>query len=120
MTRESALRCRFRAYGSALEVPVFEQEHLVRIVQEAVSNAVRHSGATAVDVDVYHAEHSVRVRVSDNGRGFELDKLRHAEGHWGIMFMRERAQQIGAEITIMSAPSEGTVVECSVPYANVE
>jgi signal transduction histidine kinase len=120
ITKDTALRLSVRVHGSASPMPPFEQEQLLRIVQEAVNNAVRHSGGTAIELDAYHSGRSVRVRIRDNGRGFEVDRVAHARGHWGITFMRERAQQIGAEIDIMSSPSEGTIVECNVPLSKTK
>jgi signal transduction histidine kinase len=117
ITKNTPLRLTVRVHGSASPLPAFEQEQLLRIVQEAVNNAVRHSGATGIELDAFHSDRSVKVRIRDNGRGFEVDRLAHGQGHWGITFMRERAQQIGAEIDIISSPSEGTIVECHVPLS---
>jgi signal transduction histidine kinase/ligand-binding sensor domain-containing protein len=120
ITDASALRCSFTLHGPVSPVPARVQEHILRIVQEALNNAIRHSDATAIVIDACYTERAVKVRVSDNGRGFEVDRLTHSNGHWGITFMRERAHQIGATIDIMSSPSEGTTVECSVPLLKAE
>lgn len=87
-----------------------------RIVLEAVTNALRHSGANNIKVSMATEAGRARIVVSDNGRGFSTD-ARAPEGHFGIQGMRERAQQLGAALAIRSAPAQGTSVELSVKFS---
>ena len=91
----------------------------MRIGQEAVLNAARHAQAHTIRMHVNFAGNTVALRVADDGRGFDADRA--AEGttdHYGITTMRERAEQVGGHVTIISRPGEGTVVEAVVPVAN--
>jgi signal transduction histidine kinase/ligand-binding sensor domain-containing protein len=88
------------------------QEHLLRIVLEAVRNAVRHAQATEVHVDVsFSAPRQVRIRIMDNGCGFDLATGSRKPGHWGLATMRERARKVGAEIEIAASPGQGTRID---------
>ncbi len=79
-----------------------------RIAQEALNNAVKHAGATGVTVSVDCTAREVLLRVSDNGRGFDLAKKLHSG--LGLAILRERASEIGARLTIDSTPGAGTTV----------
>jgi signal transduction histidine kinase len=84
-----------------------------RIVLEAVTNALRHSGAARVRVSLAAAAGRARITVADDGRGFSTSD-RAPEGHFGLQGMRERAQQLGAALAVRSAPGQGTSVELSL------
>src|SRR5208282_3064782 len=81
---------------------------LVRIACEAVSNAARHSGASRVNLSLQHQGRSVRLRVSDDGSGF--DTVAQADG-FGLGSMRDRALSVGGDLRISSVPGRGTEVE---------
>lgn len=87
-----------------------------RIVQEALSNAVRHSGASRVRVRLEHDAEQVRVSVTDDGCGFSPADVETASDRGlGLFGMRERASQIGAQIEIRSVPGHGTRVQLEIP-----
>jgi signal transduction histidine kinase len=96
-------------------VPATEK-HLLRIGQEAISNAVRHADATDVRVRLCYEPASVVLRVSDDGVGFDAEGAAHMDGaHWGLRSMRERAEQAGGRLRVRSSPGRGTDIEASVP-----
>jgi signal transduction histidine kinase len=96
------------------EPGVWAKEALAGIVREAIWNAVRHGGATHVDVDV-RAGDDIRVVITDNGAGFDVDEaLRHGLGY-GLVSMRERVEELGGSLSVLSAPGSGTTVEAVVP-----
>jgi signal transduction histidine kinase len=88
---------------------------LFRIVQESLTNVVRHSGADKVLVSLYHADHQLNLIVSDNGRGFDWDG---ASGGVGLVSMRERCGAIGATFNVNSFPGAGTRIEVIVPMTD--
>jgi signal transduction histidine kinase len=91
-------------------------EHLLRIGQEAMTNAVRHGAATTIGVELRYDVDSVVLRVRDDGKGFDTGLAMVADGiHWGLKTMRERAEQIGGALRIESANGQGTVIEVIVP-----
>jgi two-component system sensor histidine kinase UhpB len=87
-----------------------------RIVQEALTNAARHAGATQLRVSLTRDDSAARLRVqiTDNGSGFDPQRLRPGLGLVGI---RERASSLGGDLRIESAPGQGTTVHVSVPLA---
>jgi signal transduction histidine kinase len=89
------------------------RQAIERIVREAVGNAVRHGQAKRVRVDI-EADESLRVAVTDDGRGFDQTRKPRADA-FGIVSMRERAQALGGEFSITSRPGEGCTVEVVVP-----
>ncbi len=91
------------------------QQDLLRIVLEAVRNAVWHAQATEIHVDVsFSAPHQVRTRITDNGCGFDLETGSRKAGHWGLATMRERARRVGAQIEIATSPGQGTRIEIAL------
>lgn len=91
-----------------------------RVVQEALTNVIRHAEATRVDVTFERQEEWLLVTVEDDGHGFELntdgDGARD-QASLGVLGMHERAQAVGGELSIESRPGEGTAVRLSVPLA---
>jgi signal transduction histidine kinase len=90
-------------------------EQLLLIGQEAVSNAVRHGRATAVTVELDYDGEETRLRVRDDGCGFDPDEACQRQGHYGLVSMRERAAQVRGRLVISSVPGKGTAVEAIVP-----
>jgi PAS domain S-box-containing protein len=88
---------------------------LYRIVQEALSNVRRHSGADRATVRLRREGDEVVAEVSDEGRGFALATAAEGRRGLGLIGMQERATMIGARITFDSVPDEGTRVRVSVP-----
>lgn len=106
--------------GPVVEPPRLARYHLLKIVGEAVANAIRHAGAARVRVRVRVAggPAGLRIEVHDDGRGFELEQGEWLEGHFGIRGMRERAQRIGAVLAIDTSPGAGTTVSISLDQAD--
>jgi signal transduction histidine kinase len=89
------------------------EEELFRLVQEAVHNSVKHAGASRIDIHL-HADEHLLIEVADDGTGFDPGLPR--SGTIGLTSMRERAQRLGGELTIESAPGGPTTVRAQVPY----
>jgi two-component system sensor histidine kinase NreB len=86
---------------------------IYRVAQEAMTNAVKHAHATHLDVSLSGSDGDVRLTVTDNGLGFDLD---NAEGKGlGLLGMRERADLVGGKLSVRSEQGEGTTVELQVP-----
>jgi PAS domain S-box-containing protein len=96
----------------AERLPLPAEEVLYRIAQEALHNVVKHASAHQVRVDVRHLGESVRLRVVDDGKGFDPDAV--PDGHLGLAGMRARADRIGATFTCMSRIGEGATVEVAM------
>ena len=92
------------------------QRVVLRIVQEAMANVVRHAAANAICLTLAFGPHRLRVAVADDGRGFTVEPdFRSYAGHWGLVGMRERADQIGASLQVQSAANRGTSVTLQLP-----
>jgi signal transduction histidine kinase len=105
------VRVRF-ATGDLPPLGTDREAALYRIAQEALHNALRHSGAPEVSVSVCAAARKVTLEVSDQGKGF-VPEL--ATGGRGLPSLRERAARAGATLTVRSAPGQGTTVRLVMP-----
>lgn len=91
---------------------------LYRITQEALSNVLQHSQATAVEIELNSIAEGVQLAVRDNGTGFDPDEVRYPEQGlrgMGLMSMRERAEQRNGMLRILSKPGAGTTIEVTLP-----
>lgn len=88
---------------------------LYRIVQEALSNALRHAATDTAWVSMKREGDEIVTEVRDRGRGFTPAEVAAAKGGLGLAGMQERATMIGGRITVDSVPGEGTLVRVSVP-----
>lgn len=105
------LKVRFQVVGTYRPLPPNVESELLKIGQEAVSNVVRHADAKHVDIDLNFEAKKLRLTIVDDGRGFmHVVDSSGPDGHFGLKGMRERAEQIEAELLVKSAPGEGTRV----------
>jgi signal transduction histidine kinase len=91
---------------------------LYRVAQEALHNALRHAGASAIKVTLGRTGRQVVLQVSDDGHGFAARPARPPSGGLGLDSMRERAEAAGGKLTIRSG-AKGTVVRMTVPFRTV-
>ncbi|MFQ3562512.1 GAF domain-containing sensor histidine kinase [Streptomyces gramineus] len=101
--------------GGFRALPAAQEEALLRVAQEALHNALRHSGAEHVDVTVNRRGGGAVLRVTDDGGGFDPHLTRRAGRHLGLVSMRDRASGVGGTLTVESAPGKGTTIEMEVP-----
>lgn len=94
------------------------EDHLFRILQESVSNTLRHAKATHLNVLLIERDQFVILRVVDDGIGFDIDKTK--TGSYGLENMHERAKEIGGTLKIVSLPNMGTRIEVKVPKLSLE
>jgi signal transduction histidine kinase len=91
------------------------ERHLFRVVQEALSNVVRHSSAAGASVQIDIGEEEVSVVVQDDGVGFDPAARAIAARRLGLTSMRERVESLGGRFEVVSAPGKGTTVSAQVP-----
>ncbi|MWA86403.1 sensor histidine kinase [Listeria monocytogenes] len=89
------------------------EDHLFRIVQELLSNTLRHSKAKLLEVRLVTMDNLAVMKVVDDGVGFDMDNVR--QGSYGLQNMRERVAEFGGTIKIISFPGRGTSVEIKIP-----
>ena len=105
-------------WQSTATLPPSHDTAVFRIIQEALQNVVKHAQATQAGIRAVDQEGWVEITVSDNGKGFEPERVRNLDpNHFGLAGMRARAQQIGAGLDVSSLPSRGTTVCLRVPLS---
>jgi len=112
---QGGLTVRFKARGlNGERLPAAVETALYRVVQEAVTNVVRHAAATRVDVLIERRDGHVVAMVEDDGKGFVHVAAGSTE-RLGLLGIRERAEALGGTLTIESSPGEGTTIAVEVP-----
>jgi len=113
LTSDSEIQLDTKLEGQPYALPEQCEANLLRIAQEALTNAVRHSGTKRVGIRLAYRTGSVVLEVGDNGRGMSGVE----PSGFGVDGMRERARQMGGEIQILSDPGRGTRIVVTVPNA---
>ena len=101
--------------GQPVELTSSTKHHLLRIAQEAITNALRHSAAKSIAIALSYEPDAVALSITDDGNGFvPNDVLVRGLGHFGLRGLRGRATKIGGDLKIDSAPGRGTAVRVRV------
>lgn len=116
----ASLRTQFRVAGNVRKLAADVEAQILRVTQEAVSNAVQHAGASQLGVEINYLDRNLEVMITDNGRGFEEAAASSGDRlHFGLLGMKERATLIKSVLVIQSNPGGGTRVLLRVPYGAV-
>jgi PAS domain S-box-containing protein len=99
-------------------IPEQIEGELYRVAQEALNNSLKHSGATSVVVRLDLQPASACLKITDNGRGFEVEKL--GEGGMGLTSMKERAHRLGGRLDLTSVAGQGTTVCLEIPLVTIQ
>jgi signal transduction histidine kinase len=102
--------------GAPRDLDPILRDDIYRIAREALRNAFSHAQASKIEAEITYGQRLLRLRIRDDGKGIDpklLDVGR--DGHWGLPGMRERAQQIGAQLDMWSEVGAGTEVELRIP-----
>ena len=117
--------------GLAVKLDTTQSEHIekldaarkmvvYRIVQEGLTNVVKHAEASHVDIIITGSAHDVRVQLSDDGRGFVPGAQPDApDPRLGLLGLAERVRPVGGEFSPASAPAHGTVLRATIPFKTV-
>ena len=105
-----------RIHGTYRQLDLLLEDEVFRIGQEALTNAIRHSGAKRITIDLTFTSRKLKMTVADDGNGFVGEKESSGpDGHFGLQGMEERAEQIRGELTIQSSVGSGTTVSLEAP-----
>jgi len=88
---------------------------MFRIVQESLTNVLRHAGANKVEITLSQVADGLTVTVQDDGRGFDPDTPSRKKS-FGLLGMKERALAINGSVHVASSPSQGTMITASIPF----
>jgi signal transduction histidine kinase len=114
----SSVRFRASVEGTPRDLHPILRDDIHRIAGEALRNAFRHAQADRIEAEVTYGAREFRLRIRDDGKGIDPKHLSAGrERHWGLVSMRERAVQIGAQFNVWSEVGAGTEVELRVPGA---
>jgi signal transduction histidine kinase len=111
----TGIRLNFSVSGAARELEPAIEDNLLRICEEAVTNAVKHARPTHVEVNLGFTDAEVQLRVRDDGRGFDPQSPESSKaGHFGLAGIRERVKSLSGNFSLNSRPGEGTELTVTV------
>jgi signal transduction histidine kinase len=116
MAQEAGVAVEVTVSGTPRRLPAPLETELLRIGQEALTNAARYARASAIRIELRFERRRVRLVVHDNGQGFDAGQVdARAGSRFGLQGMRERAEQLGGRFALRTAPGTGTDIDVSVP-----
>jgi signal transduction histidine kinase len=116
--RNPAIELTFTVAGDQTRLPPHYDTVVFRVVQEALTNIAKHSGADRAGVVLEMKPNEVVVTIQDNGMGFDTGRALSRRGQnaaWGLLGIRERTILLNGQYEIKSAPGQGTLIRISVP-----
>ncbi|HEX4122644.1 MAG TPA: sensor histidine kinase [Verrucomicrobiae bacterium] len=118
LSEGTGVEANIRVAGKARRLAPMIENNLLRVGQEAITNATRHAHAKRITVMLDFAEKQFCLRVRDDGQGFDAAQPPPGGGGFGLVGIRERATQLKGELNIQSAPGTGTEVGLTVPLSD--
>ena len=120
---EEGIKCHIKVAGKMPKLTPAEEKATYRIVQEALANIRKHSGATRAGLRLHFSDDVISVEVRDNGQGFnqnenEITKSQTPLAHIGLTSMKERAALLGGHLSIDSHPGRGTRISFTYPVSS--
>jgi signal transduction histidine kinase len=118
LTSETPIQAQVEVNGTFRPLPRLVEDNLLRIGQEAMNNAVKHAQAKRISINLVFDVRRVQLSVRDDGCGFNNQASDNGQaGHFGLIGMRERAEQIGGTLSIRSKEGSGTEVVVDAPIS---
>ena len=115
VAERSSFQIDITSQGHPNQLSPHQIRQLFFIFREALSNIEKYANASQVSGEFTWEENALTLVISDNGRGFDPDAVQ-TNGHYGLKFMRERAELLKGSFFIQSAPGQGTTITVVVPY----
>ena len=113
------IKTRLSFIGSNGRLPPEVEITLFRVIQEAITNIVRHSAASKVNIQVVTRNSTVTTSIVDNGKGFDIEAAFKAPESWGLRGIRERIAVVGGKLSIESEAGQGTSIKFQIPLGGV-
>lgn len=117
MTSGTSIQGTVRTVGRPRRLPPVTENNLLRIGQEAITNAIAHADAARIDVELEFREKEIGLRIADDGSGFDTSHPPPSDSGFGLIGMRERVAELHGALEILSTPGRGTEVKLVVPVA---
>jgi signal transduction histidine kinase len=115
--RRPGLPCRLTVEGDLHGLPDAVNIAVFRLVQEALTNVLRHASASHVSVTLHRSDDGLHIQVEDDGRGLDPARAAPAGLCFGLLGMRERVEALGGRLAIESAPGRGLRLDATIPVA---
>lgn len=112
---ETKVKINFEASVNDVQLLPEVENHLFRIVQELLSNSLRHANPNIIECQLYEKDRNIYLRFSDDGVGFDMEKEVSNSGGYGLKNIRERVAQLGGTVNVISFINQGTLVQIVVP-----
>ena len=112
LQKERGVETFLNVVGNARRFQQSTERNLLLIIKEASENAAKHAECTSIVVELTFSEDAFSISISDDGRGFEVQKARKS-GRFGLLGMQERVEQIGGKLEIDSRLGEGSVIKAT-------
>ena len=114
---ETGIRVSLSAFAAVDQVSGDKRTVLYRVAQEALTNVARHAQASRAEVIIQKLEGAIGMKINDNGKGFQVERVLHAKKgkRLGLLGMRERLEMVGGNFTVSSALGKGTTVRAQIP-----
>ncbi len=120
ITSGTGIQVEVETKGKTRTLPEVVEENLLRMGQEALTNVIKHSGATLTNIELEFDAQQVVLQVRDDGKGFAPENcVGPRDGHFGLLGMAERAKRLGGQVLITSGPNKGTTVRVEIPLSRV-
>lgn len=100
-----------------LSLPASTEEHVFRIIQEALANILRHAQATEVSLTIKTRKYNLYIDIRDDGVGFDLNEKYQQKTSYGLNTMKERCEEVGGTFVIRSNQGQGTYITMLFPYS---
>jgi two-component system sensor histidine kinase DegS len=115
ISERSSVKCYITNQGQSKQLTLYQIRQLFYIFREALSNVEKYANASRLSGEFIWGESSLKLVISDDGIGFDPQAIQKS-GHYGLNFMRERAELLKGSFYIRSIPKRGTTITIVVPY----
>ena len=121
-TERTGVRTHLTAFKEVEQLDTAQRTALFRVAQEALTNVSRHAHANHVEVSIQKQPNSISLKIHDDGKSFQVDRVMRANGgkRLGLLGMRERVEMVGGAFCVESAQGQGTTVRVDLPLAPVK
>lgn len=114
LDKKTSMNIKFQ-YAEETEIPAKAEVHLYRMIQEIVHNAIKYSQASELDIKLYDKESKMYVTIEDNGKGFDVDKVKRESRGLGLKNIMSRVDILQGDMYLASSPDHGTSYTIEIP-----
>jgi PAS domain S-box-containing protein len=120
-SKRTRLHVHLKAFAGIEQLDIAKRTVLYRVAQEALNNVARHAHASRVEVSIQKLADGIGMKIKDNGKSFNLERVLSAKGRQrlGLLGMRERVEMVGGTFCVEAAPGKGTSVQVEIPFAKM-